>query len=213
LSACVKTAYAAIASRTLKKINMIDGAPNTSESLKIDAKRLLEGRLISLKDRTSIPIGDHARFDQWHRDTCRALSELFSDRGYKDDKGHSRFTVGHGQKWINMSLKFISLVENRIVSYEDIYDLSHAPIDNRVLVALRKLKPSDFQVDEDYREFCKLKSKGCPLGRPEGWSSFNDYDKYLTAQKWLRQSFSVPPLDVEHRAWLDEDVSGLLRKA
>ena len=39
-------------------------------------------------------------FDRWHRDSCTTLAQSYRDDGY------AKFTVGHGQKWINMTSLF-----------------------------------------------------------------------------------------------------------
>lgn len=116
-------------------------------------------------------------FDDWHHSVCASLIDHFDV--------HSRdisfqFHAGQAQKWINMTFKYIfTLGETLLGGFSAIYEFCHAPIDR---IVIERLKPCGFP----------------KISKP--WSKLN-YDEYFDCQKWLRDKFDMPPLDVEFRAW------------
>jgi hypothetical protein len=114
-----------------------------------------------------------ASFDDWHRDTCMKLISIYE----------GSFTVfgGQAQKWVNMTLKYVyTLGAKRISGFEAAYPLCHAPLDNIVLEGLAKVG---------------LPKLSC------AWSQL-DYDEYFNRQEWIRETFMLPPLDMEFLLWL-----------
>jgi hypothetical protein len=119
-----------------------------------------------------------AEFDRWHHAACKELIAAFCGIGYQ------RFTIGQAQKWLNMTLKYIFVLGDRLGGYENVYGYCHVPLDQFVMEAAR------------------------PLGLPAlpgtgAWSTLSDYDVYMERQRWFRERFSEPPLVVEFRLWLD----------
>jgi len=108
------------------------------------------------------------QFDKVHRDVCEKLIKTFEEQ---------YFTIGQAQKWINMTFKYLHLLE-----YEDIknvYEFCHIPIDSYIL------KITNYQ-----------------MSKP--WSKLNDYDEYLKYQEWFRNKYKDDiPLDVEFYLWLE----------
>jgi hypothetical protein len=187
LRACLKTAYLDMAQRTLDSFTKLPNA----KTIKEEAMGLLRQRLLGL--RAVVPSGDMDRFDTWHRTTCTTLVDFYNQSGYHDEDGKPKFYIGQAQKWVNMSLKYAVHLGDHLPDYGEIYDLCHAPIDNRVLAAFRKLNRPDFP-SPSY-----------------AWSRLRSYDAdYLPFQNWIRQTFHAPPLEVEFWAWIDGDVSFLL---
>ena len=113
-------------------------------------------------------------FDIWHKGMCDKLKLKFITLiGYE-------ISYGQAQKWINMSLKYMSALGNTIIiGVEKNYKYFHIPIDNII---------------QD-----KLKNHN--INRiPISWSRLDNYDVYLSYQIELRNKFSNQiPLDVEFR--------------
>lgn len=118
----------------------------------------------------------HTEFDSWHRQASDRLCGLYREFGAYD------FFVGQAQKWLNMTFKYIyTMGEHRISGFWEKYPLSHVPLDNILIEQLARY--------------------GFPL-RSGGWSRINDYDTYLSYQRWIREHFRRPPLDVEFLLWM-----------
>lgn len=109
------------------------------------------------------------QFDEFHQEACENLIQKFEDQ---------YFTIGQAQKWINMTFKYLHLLE-----YEDIkniYEFCHIPIDNYMLDI------TNYQ-----------------MSKP--WSKLNDYNEYLKYQDWFRNKYKDEiPLDAEFHLWLEE---------
>jgi hypothetical protein len=119
-------------------------------------------------------------FDNWHEKTCESLISVFSNNGY-------RLFVGQAQKWVNMTMKYIFTAgEQRIPGFDSVYSYCHVPFDNILLG--------------------KLEKYGFPsLNR--AWSRLDKYDEYFERQKWVRQRFSLAPMDVEFLLWSGKEIS------
>lgn len=108
------------------------------------------------------------KFDMLHKLTCDRLITFFEDQ---------EFTYGQAQKWINMSLKYVSMFNHKMT--EKYYEYCHVPIDNYII------KSTNYKFDT-------------------AWSRINSYDKYLEFQKWFRNQYDGIPLDIEFNMWLKE---------
>jgi hypothetical protein len=140
------------------------------------AANLLKDKLEKLACR-NIP-ATQSLFDIWHQDSCEELCQIYLESGY------DRFTVGQGQKWINMALKYIFLFgEARLSGYELFYKFAHIPIDNIIL------ESPEFEGLKTFRT---------------RWSRITKYSEYLAFQEAVRRRFvNSAPLAVEFRIWQD----------
>lgn len=120
-------------------------------------------------------------FDRWHQAACHQTINAFRNIGY------SRFTVGQAQKWLNMTLKYVFVLGDRVPGYEHLFGFCHVPLDQFLI------------------------AEAMPFGLPKlpgtgAWSTLNDYDIYMEQQRWFREQFDEPPLVVEFRLWLGRAV-------
>lgn len=127
------------------------------------AKNLLYSEIKSLFNKN---IKNQSDFDKWHKDCCDKLIIIF---------GEQTFYYGQAQKWINMTLKYISMLEHNLV--KKVYEYCHIPIDNYILNV----------VDYSFAV---------------AWSRINDYNDYLNFQKYFREKYKGIPLDAEFIMWL-----------
>jgi hypothetical protein len=144
--------------------------------LHTDAVDFLSSSLEELRETLKTPTSQKT-FDDWHEDTCAKLISIY--------EGSYTVHGGQAQKWVNMTLKYIyTLGEERIVGFEGAYTLCHAPLDKIVVSALAKFG------------FPKLSRV---------WSQL-DYSEYFARQKWIRNKFTLVPLDVEFLLWLGKTI-------
>ncbi len=114
-------------------------------------------------------INNQLEFDALHKMACYDLIVAF---------GSQTFTVGQAQKWINMTLKYLHLLDYSDI--ERVYEYCHIPIDNYIL------KITNYTMSK-------------------AWSKLDDYDEYLEYQKWFRSNYpDVIPLDKEFYLWLEQ---------
>ena len=105
----------------------------------------------------------------WHRAACDKIIAAFEAIGYP------AFTIGHAQKWLNMTLKYIFVLGDRMPGYQHLFGFCHVPLDQFVM------------------------KSAAPLGVPPlpgtgAWSTLRDYDAYMTIQRWFRAQDQTPPL-------------------
>ncbi|HZL83442.1 MAG TPA: hypothetical protein VFB98_08215 [Candidatus Deferrimicrobium sp.] len=171
LDRCMRRAYLDM-NRTL---HGMDKLGKGHADWKSSALRVLRDRL------TMLPGEDtwtQASFDAWHHESVDMLKRSSSEHGF------SSLSVGQGQKWINMSIKYaIALGERRVPGFFRVYDVAHVALDNIVLERLTELGMS-------------------PLGC--AWSRLDDYGQYMGCQQWIRDHFQGNCLlEVEYRLWQD----------
>jgi hypothetical protein len=168
LSLCQQRAYEDF-KRTLRGIRNL---PRTREARR-RADEALSQMLASIR---ALDASTQKDFDEWHRAACERLAAIYRQCGYL------QFFVGHAQKWLNMTFKYIYVMgEQRLPGFSHLYDLCHVPLDNILMNELR--------------------SRGFPP-LPCAWSKLNDYEEYLRCQLWVRTKFKEAPLDVEFRLWM-----------
>jgi len=110
-------------------------------------------------------------FDAWHKTTCDNLRSAF---------GGFNLYYGQAQKWINMSLKYLFVLERaRVAPY---WQYCHIPI--------------------DYRMLRRLERHAVPRFSSPAWSKIDSYEEYMHFQSWFRAEFEGIPMDNEWRLWL-----------
>lgn len=114
-------------------------------------------------------INTQAEFDELHKAACNELISAFSGQ---------TFTVGQAQKWLNMTFKYLHLLDYPDV--QNVYEYCHIPIDSYML---------------NITNYTMSKA----------WSKLNDYSEYLEYQTWFRNTYPNDiPLDKEFYLWLEE---------
>lgn len=130
---------------------------------------------VELSKLNSDSITSQDEFDAWHRSVSDMIKALYWDEGVK-------LTYGHTQKWINMTIKYLYMLEAN--TFDAVFKFLHIPLDNYV-----------FDIARD--------SLG--ITRPKvAWSSWDNYDEqYLQYHNLIREKISTgTPLRWEFRYWL-----------
>ena len=174
---CVGRAYRDF-NRTLRSKGH-DRFKNVSD----DARVLLIAAIKELAESRS-PLKTQSAFDEWHEDLCTKLKDAYGAGGY------SAFTVGQGQKWINMTLKYLYVFgEDRCPKYEQFYRFCHVPIDSIIVARLKEVNQGNLPPGID----------------GPAWSRIDDYSVYIGFQRWLRGAYEgSEPLAVEFALWQEK---------
>lgn len=124
---------------------------------------------LSIETILSAEIDSQAKFDDLHRKACYDLISSF---------GEQAFTVGQAQKWINMTFKYLHLLD--YLEVQKVYEYCHVPVDGYLLCITG---------------YDKIKT----------WSKMDNYTEYLEYQNWFRKAYPDEiPLDKEFHLWLEE---------
>ena len=125
------------------------------------------------------------KFDEFHTATCEAIKEEYKD--IADD-----FSYGQSQKWLNMTIKYLFILDDNPLGLGQVFDYCHIPIDNYIM-------------DEATKSF-KLPRPIDEKGHVVPWSKWDDAT-YIDYQKKLQQTikgnYNKAPLSWEFDAWLD----------
>lgn len=140
---------------------------NAREKIKNNCKKIIINSINKLLEYDSM---SQEKFDKWHKSICEELIKEFKNQ---------LFTYGQAQKWINMTLKYISILDYDIV--KGIYEYCHVPIDNIIINQV------------EYNFFNKA------------WSKINSYEEYYKFQKWFKKECGGIPLDEEFKLYINSD--------
>lgn len=134
--------------------------------------------------------GKNADFDSWHKSVCQQIESTMNNK--KLELLKEKFTFGQAQKWVNMTLKYLWLLDMlpEGISETDL----HVPIDSFILKALKDDGISDIS-DKD----------GTYKYKEEAWSRLTT-DNYDTIQKEIRKvakkKENNTPIEWESTAWI-----------
>ena len=127
-------------------------------------------------------IANQEKFDKWHEQLCKNIKVLYNKKGIE-------FTYGQAQKWVNMTIKYLYMLEVEGYTFDSVFEYLHIPIDKYIFEVVEK----------------KLEIK-----RPvDAWSRWDKYEEYLKYQKDIREriekdkNIDVPPLLWEFKNWLE----------
>ena len=112
-------------------------------------------------------------FDEWHKKTCEDLKNAYNCSKTKTAFGRENaLTVGHAQKWINMTLKNLVALGG-IGPDEPLVAFFHAPVDRIIIDNAKELGISPSEI-----------------GLSNEWSKWDAYDgnaSYMAFQRKLRE--------------------------
>lgn len=113
--------------RTMHGIKHLKDA---KESMKKEMQSCLRNNIEAL----SHNMINQDKFDRWHFQVSDKLKKIVVETLEKNkEKGKLAFdfTYGQAQKWINMTLKYLSVFHHS--EYESVYEYFHVPLDHYVL--------------------------------------------------------------------------------
>lgn len=137
--------------------------------------------------------GSNADFDSWHKSVCQQIESTMNnkklDNGEKLLKEGEDFTIGQAQKWVNMTLKYLWLLDMlpEGISETDLY----VPIDSFILKALEKNISDISHKDGTYKY------------NGEAWSRLRTYEKYKRLQYEIKKVAGGNPINWESKAWIE----------
>lgn len=171
----------------------MSGFPKSGESKKNEGKKqdviLRDEIKKNARERIRVKIDnmikcnstEQTTFDKLHEDACEALIEEFKKNEYEG------FTIGQAQKWINMTFKYLNLLDYNGI--EKIYEFCHIPIDRYIL---------EYMLEKNIIEKENFK-------KAIHWSKIKKYQDYFEIQEKFRDNCKGKiPLDEEFEIWKDK---------
>lgn len=125
-------------------------------------------------------------FDTWHRGLCdKIIKKSKKIEKYKitkeSNKKKIQLTYGQVQKWVNMIMKYLYILEVEGYTFDSVFEYLHIPIDKYILKG----------VEDDLE-----------IKRPvDAWSRWDNYDEYLKYQNDIREKICTTPLRWEFENW------------
>lgn len=190
---CARRAYMDL-SRTVKykySSSELDKAKKCSDkyNYKVNRNTTISRICKELIDSIKNHPGDNADFDSWHKSVCQQIESTMNDK--KLELLKEKFTIGQAQKWVNMTLKYLWLLDMlpEGISAEDL----HVPIDSFILKALEEKNISDISHKDGTYKY-----------NGEAWSRMEKYENYKCLQNKIKEvAKGSNPIDWESKAWID----------
>lgn len=130
---------------------------------------------------------DKSLFDKWHEKLCIELKEQ-----------NIKLTIGQIQKWVNMTLKNLCVLEefgfDRLDGFQDKSKFFHVPIDTYVIENVKN--------DENLNIDIKKEIRANSFSKTDAWSKWTKYDSYKKIQDEFRKQLSyTTPFEWELTSW------------
>jgi len=195
---CARRAYRDLA-RTIKykySSSELEHAKKGSKEADFKAKRDSWIREMCIELINSIDMFEKEKkeFDIWHKELCiKFVEPTEEDEVFCRGKEflEEGITYGQAQKWLNMTLKYLWLMDLLPTSISP--EWLHVPVDSYIL---KKLKQEDsFKERDDIKSDKYL---------DETWSAFSNYDNYKELQERIRDMLQEElPIEWEGTAWIE----------
>ena len=174
-----------------------DEANNFIESKNNLIKNICENILSSVKTEKGEISFENSDFDEWHEVKCEEIINFMNNSIDKSNTEilKEKFTVGQAQKWVNMTLKYLWLLDAlpKNIGEKDL----HVPIDSYIIeIAYDNKNKFD-------------NALGLEKKPEESWSKLSEYEDYFGIQKEIREAIKTNttnetiPIKWESLAWIE----------
>ena len=160
--------------RTLRfGILPIDTKDTTISNL-IEAVNVIFKKEIPIINEGSIT--SQEKFDSWHCKVCKNIKLLYNEKGID-------FTYGQAQKWLNMTIKYLYILEVEGYTFDSIFEYLHIPIDKYILKGVK----DELEIKRPVDAWSKLDKK--------------EYFKYQNAIRERLREKGISPIRWEFENW------------
>ena len=140
----------------------------------------------------NLPIGKET-FDEWHKKLCNKIITKFIDCEINLKEG-TEFKYGLAQKWVNMTLKNMIVMEKWDQEMNALIEYLHVPVDNYIMEAASE----DFNILFLNKYSGKYGEYNSNVTKPWSKWDFQEYEKFQIALRGQIDS----PIIWEGPAWL-----------
>lgn len=148
-------------------------------------------------------------YDNWHYTLCKNLKAKYKN---VTDGKTKFFTYGNAQKWVNMTIKYLCLIDalsdgfiyhKRLCEFQSAF---HVPVDSYIIKAVLPITSIPLPISDEKRKEQKI-----AIDYVKSWSAWDcdeDEDKestYNLFQKGIRKTIQCSsPLDWENGTWIEQ---------
>lgn len=161
-------------------------------------KNICENILSPVKTEKGEISFENSDFDDWHKAKCREIINFMNN---SIDKSNTKilkkdFTIGQAQKWVNMTLKYLWLLNALPTGVKPEY--LHVPIDSYII----EIAYDNKNKFENALGLLEEKPK-------KSWSKLPEYKKYFKIQEAIRKAIKTNttnktiPIKWESLAWIE----------
>lgn len=145
-------------------------------------------------------------YDGWHDNLCKELKTTYED---VTDGKTPFFTYGNAQKWVNMTIKYLCLIDalsDGFIFHERLSQFQskfHIPVDSYIIEAVLPEKKIPLPIDE------KRRKQKTALNYVKSWSTWDggknsEYDCFQKEIKKTEAIQNSSPLDWENETWIKQ---------
>lgn len=175
-----------------------DKATNFIDSKNELIKNICENILSPIKTKEGEISFESSDFDKWHKAKCEEIINFMNNSINKSNTNILKkdFTIGQAQKWVNMTLKYLWLLNALPTGVKPEY--LHVPIDSYI-------------IEIAYDNKNKFENAlGLLEEKPEeSWSELYKYEEYFKIQEAIRKAIKTNttnetiPIKWESLAWIE----------
>lgn len=176
-----------------------DKANNFIESKNNLIKNICENILSPIETKEGEISFKNSDFDDWHKAKCEEIINFMNNSIDKSNtkilKKKEKFTIGQAQKWVNMTLKYLWLLNALPAGVKPEY--LHVPIDSYIIEIAYSKKVT-------FKYALGLEEK-----QEKSWSKLPEYEKYFEIQEAIREAIKTNttnetiPIKWESLAWFE----------
>lgn len=177
-----------------------DKATNFIDSKNELIKNICENILFPIETKEGEISFKNSYFDDWHKAKCREIINFMNNSIDKSNtkilNKKEKFTIGQAQKWVNMTLKYLWLLNALPTGVEPEY--LHVPIDSYII----EIAYDNKNKFENALGLLEEKPK-------KSWSKLSEYEEYFKIQEAIREAIKTNatnetiPIKWESLAWIE----------
>lgn len=175
-----------------------DKATNFIDSKNELIKNICKNILSPIKTKEGEISFESSDFDKWHKAKCEEIINFMNNSIDKSNTNILKedFTIGQAQKWVNMTLKYLWLLDALPAGVEPEY--LHVPIDSYII----EIAYDNKNKFENALGLLEEKPK-------KSWSKLSEYEEYFKIQEAIRKAIKTNttnetiPIKWESLAWIE----------
>lgn len=165
-----------------------------------DAEKMIAREIQAMLDH---PVDTQEKFDAWHHAVCTELMTMTAKKR-KVLKLRNDFSYGLAQKWVNMTLKNMMIMEKWDTPLKAVMAYLHVPVDRYIIETAWRMPDVILPLNCSPEGKAKYRKSGYRDDKCIAWSKW-EYPDYKSFQQSLRKALEREersPIQWEGSEWL-----------